>query len=198
MRLRLNLQVQDLAYRFNVSAATVSRIFYKWVVAMLYSLEQAISWPNRETLHTSMPLCFKKEWGSSVTVVIDCFEVFTDKSSSLLARAATWSEYKHHNTVTFLIGITPQSTIPYISPAYVCRTSDKFVVEDCGIRQYLIPGDIVMADMGFTVEESVAFAGARSVIPAFTKGKAQLSDDAEITREIGSNLCGKTNWTCQK
>ena len=61
---------------------------------MSYSFEQDISWPDRETLHTSMPLCFKIEWGISVAVVIDCFEVFTDKSTSLLSRAATWSQYK--------------------------------------------------------------------------------------------------------
>jgi len=187
MRLRLNLQVQDLAFRFNVHVSTVSRIFYRWVVAMSYSLEQCILWPDRESLYTSMPLCFKREWGSSVAVIIDCFEVFTDRSSSLLARASTWSQYKHHNTVKFLIGITPQGTISYISPAYVGRTSDKHIVEDCGILNYLLPGDIVMADRGFKVEESVGFSGARLVIPAFTKGRSQLSyNDAETTRKIAN------------
>ena len=32
-------------------------------------------------------------------------EVFIERPSNLLARACTWSSYKHHNTVKFLIGI---------------------------------------------------------------------------------------------
>ena len=34
MRLRSNVPFQDLAYRFTVSIATVSRIFSAWVVVM--------------------------------------------------------------------------------------------------------------------------------------------------------------------
>ena len=44
---------------------------------------------------------------------------------------------------------------------------------------------MVMADRGFTVEESVAFKRAELVIPAFTKGKSQLDPiDVEKTRGI--------------
>ena len=32
-------------------------------------------------------------------VVIDCFEIFLDRASNPLARAQTYSSYKHHNTV---------------------------------------------------------------------------------------------------
>lgn len=38
----------------------------------------------------------------------------------------------------------------------------------------LVPGDLVMADRGFTIHKSVAFKRAKLVIPAFTKGKKQL------------------------
>ena len=58
-----------------------------------------------------MPDCFKLSFGNKVAVIIDCFEVFIERPSSLLARAATWSSYKHHNTVKFLIGITPQGLV---------------------------------------------------------------------------------------
>ena len=43
-------------------------------------------------------------------VIIDCFEIFLDLPTSLLARAQTYSQYKHHNTVKYLIGVTPQGT----------------------------------------------------------------------------------------
>lgn len=47
---RLNCKVQDLVYRFNVSCATVSRVFLKWIKAMDQCLRHLILWPDRETL----------------------------------------------------------------------------------------------------------------------------------------------------
>ena len=35
------------------------------------------------------------------------YEVFIEIPSNLEARSLTWSTYKHHNTIKFLIGITP-------------------------------------------------------------------------------------------
>ena len=50
-----------------------------------------------------------------------------------------------------------------------------------------MPGDVVMADRGFTVAESVGMRQARLVIPVFTKGKSQLDPvDVEKTRGIAN------------
>ena len=67
------------------------------------------------------------------------------------------------------------------------RTSDKFLTENCGFLDKLLPGDMVMADRGFTVSESVGLKQAKLIIPAFTKGKSQLDPvDVEKTRGISS------------
>lgn len=58
-----------------------------------------------------------------------------------------------------------------MSEAWGGRTSDKFLTENCGILEKLLPGDMVMADWGFTITESVALKQARLVIPAYTKGR---------------------------
>ena len=106
---------------------------------------------------------------------------------NVCARAQTFSSYKHHNTVKFLIGITTQGVISFISKAWGGRTSDKHLTENCKILNNLLPGDIVMADRGFNIEESVAVYCATVKIPAFTKGKRQLdSIDVEQTRHIAS------------
>lgn len=70
-----------------------------------------------------MPECFRAEFGDKVAVVIDCFEVFIERPSNLLARACTWSSYKHHNTVKLLIGIVPQEVVSFISDAWGARVS---------------------------------------------------------------------------
>ena len=67
------------------------------------------------------------------------------------------------------------------------HVSDKFVTENCGFLDKLFPGDMVMADRGFTISESVVLKQARLVILAFTKGKYQLDPvDVEQTRGIAN------------
>ena len=185
MKLRLNVPHQDLAYRFGVSMSTVSRTFAHWLVIMDVRLSPLIRWPEREELWKTMPQCFKFSFGNKTTVIIDCFEVFCVKPTNLLARAQTFSSYKHHNTVKVLIGITPQGCISFVSEAWGGRTSDKYLTENCGLLNKLLPGDLVMADRGFTVHNGVALKQAKLVIPPFTKGKEQLDPvDVERTRGI--------------
>ena len=63
--------------------------------------------------------------------------------------------------------------------------SDKHLTENCGMLKKLLPGDIVLVDRTFDIAESVGTMKARLHIPAFTKGKDQLSAaEAEETRTI--------------
>ena len=187
IKLRLNVPFQDLANRFVVSISTVSRIFSSWMVVMDAGLAPLISWPDRERLWRTMPMSFQYAFGKQVTVIIDCFEVFIERPTNLLARAQTFSNYKHHNTIKILIGITPQGTVCFVSEAWGGRTSDKYLTENCGFLENLLPGDMVMADRGFTICESVGLKQAKLVIPAFTKGKSQLDPvDVERTRGIAN------------
>ncbi len=95
---------------------------------------------------------------------------------------------EHHNTVKFLIGVAPQGVISYISAAWGGRVSDKYLTEHCGILiAKLLPEDIVLADRGFDIAESVGAFQAQLRIQAFTKGKAQLSTlEVEETRSIAN------------
>ena len=74
-----------------------------------------------------------QNFGNKVVVIIDCFEVYKERPSSLIAQAMTWSNYKHHNTVKFLIRITPQGVISFISKAWGARVSDQHVTENSGV-----------------------------------------------------------------
>ena len=184
MRLRLNLCEQYLAYRFDIHQSTVCRIFYKWIIVLSRRLAALVFWPQRDVLRKTMPTAFREHF-AKCAVIIDCFEVFTERPQDLLARAQTWSQYKHHNTVKFLMGISPQGTIILISKAYGGRSSDVYITEDCGILSNLLPGDVVLADRGFTVEDSVNYYMAELKVPAFTKGKPQLSQkEVDWSREL--------------
>ena len=186
IRLKLNSPLQDLAYRFNVSVPTAHRIFDRWIYVMSVRLNFLIQWPEQEELQATMPLVFQRNFGKKVAVIIDCFEIFTERPSSLIARAMTWSNYKHHNTVKFLIGVTPQGVISFISKAWGGRVSDKYLTENSGLLRRLLPGDIVLADRGFDIADSVGFYQAGLHIPAFTRGKKQLSAKEVETRKIAN------------
>ena len=115
------------------------------------------------------------------------FEVFIINPINILATAQTFSSHKDHNTVKFLIGITPQGVMSYILEAWGGRPRDKFLTENWDFLDNLLPGDIIMADRGFDIEESVALYCAKVKIPSFTKGKRSLSSlDAEQSRRIAA------------
>jgi hypothetical protein len=80
MRLRLNLTLNDLAYRFQISNTRVSVIFLKWLDVMFVSLQGLILWPSREQLWATTPLAFRQYFGTRVVIIIDCFGP-TGKSS---------------------------------------------------------------------------------------------------------------------
>ena len=108
-------------------------------------------------------------------MIIDCTEVLIEQATNLLARSQTWSNYKSHNTVKYLIGIMPQGTISFASEAWGGRVSDKVITKESGILSKLLPGDLVLAYRGFNIGDLVAEYHAEAVLPAFTKGKSQLS-----------------------
>ncbi|XP_048242685.1 uncharacterized protein LOC124115552 [Haliotis rufescens] len=187
MRLRLNLPTLDLSYRFGVSKATISRTFNQVMDVLYINLKRLVFWPDRENLWKTMPMIFRRYFGRRVSVIIDCFEVFIDRPSNLTARTQTWSTYKHHNTVKYLIGITPQGSVSYISEGWGGRVSDKYLTSNSDFTNHLLHGDIVLADRGFDIQEIIGSCGAELRIPAFTRGKPQLSGtEVEETRKIAN------------
>ena len=184
MKLRHNITMNDLAYRLHVTEATVSKFFHKWLDVMYNNLKQLIIWPDSETLRQNLPSVFLTNF-TGVKCIIDCFEIFIERPVAFTARAATYSNYKKHNTIKVLIGIAPTGAITYISSAWGGRVLDKIITQQCGFLQFIDPGDVILADRGFNVHDDVAIRGGRLEMPAFTKGKKQLSrEEIEQSRLI--------------
>ncbi|XP_056104303.1 uncharacterized protein LOC130083308 [Rhinichthys klamathensis goyatoka] len=185
MRLRLDLPMQHISHIFGVHRATVSAAFQDTLNVLYSRLSPLVHWPDRESLRISMPHQFAETFGNRVAAIVDCFEIFIERPSNLQARAQTFSNYKHRHTLKYLIGITPQGVISFISKGWGGRTSDKRITEESGFLDKLLPGDMVLADRGFDIKESVGLMCAEVKIPAFTKGRQQLdAKDVEETRSI--------------
>ncbi|XP_025756460.1 uncharacterized protein LOC109196785 isoform X1 [Oreochromis niloticus] len=185
MRLRLDLPVQHLSYLFNVSHKTLSSVFADTIDVLYARLGILVHWPERHCLQATMPPQFMETFGNRVAIIVDCFEIRTERPSNLKARAQTYSHYKGTHTMKYLIGITPQGAISFISKGWGGRASDKHITEQCGILNKLLPGDVVLADRGFDIRDAVGMMCAEVKIPAFTRGFCQLdAKDTENTRAI--------------
>ena len=63
--------------------------------------------------------------------------------------------------------------------------SDKVLFEKCGMLQLLNPGDLVLADRGFTIKEILMKKQIDLDIPPFLMGRDKLTPEEELlTRRI--------------
>ena len=82
-------------------------------------------------------------------------------------QAWIYFNYKKHNTIKFLIGITPQGSVAYISKGWGGRVFGVQLMESCGLLQKLLPVDMILADRGSTIQDSSGMYYAEVRIPSF-------------------------------
>ena len=111
------------------------------------------------------------------TFLLSCMTLINGslRTYSFNARSSTFYNYKKYNTIKFLVGITPNGCVSFLSKCWGGSVSDKQLTQECGFLDKLTPGDTILADRGFTIEEVVAIHRAKLEIPAFTRRKKQLS-----------------------
>ena len=97
---------------------------------------------------------------------------------TLDCQAATWSDYKHHNTIKVLVGISLSSFITFLSSCYGGWASDKFITKDSRFYDLLERDDVVMADCGFQIQEDLLLHFCNLQVPQ-TKEIANLRIDFE-------------------
>lgn len=184
MKLRLNLVHGDLSRRFGVSESFVSRNVKFWIDTLAKHLSELIFWLPRETIRATMPDCFKRF--PKTTCIMDCAETIMQKPRNLKSRGESYSNYKSHNTVKYLVTIAPSGLIMHISRAYGGRCSDKFIVQNCGVLGYLVPGDEVLADRGFTIQDILFAKQVKLNMPAFSHGKQLTEEEVTRTRRLAT------------
>lgn len=187
MKLRLGHHFKDLAFRFGVSEPVASKTFVNCLEVLYSKFRCLVDWKERKELVKTMPASFRKNFGTKVTMIIDCTEIFIEVPSNPTAAAQCFSNYKHHHTIKFLIGISPQRAITYISDGYGGRASDGHITQTCGFLDQLRPGDYVLADKGFRLNDQFSIRGAELLVPAFVVKRQQLHPlEIEKTRKIAN------------
>ena len=64
--------------------------------------------------------------------MIDCTEIFIERPQNQLARAQVYSNYKSHNTVKYLIRITPVGAVSFLFYVWGGRVSDRMITLNAG------------------------------------------------------------------
>ena len=151
-----------LSVMFDVSRVTVGSIFNLWIQYMYEKFGEIDIWPDDKTVPEGQ-----------AKVIIDCTECPIQTPLNPSEQQATYSTYKKGTTMKFLVGISHTASVTFCSEAYGGATTDKEIFERCGIIDRLKPGDIIVADRGFLIDQLLP-AGVHLVTPAFLKGKFQL------------------------
>ena len=186
MRLRLGLLVEDVCQRFGVSPSYYSKIFTTWVVFLAKELCLMFPWSSADKVKLHTPPQFLKY--PNTRVIVDCFELFIERPSSLKTNCQAFSHYKNHATFKALIGISPGGVVTYLSSLYTGRASDKFIVSHSGFLDLLEPNDNVMADKGFDIKDLLLPHRVTLNIPPFLRqDRGQFTaQEVDETRSIAS------------
>jgi len=148
MRVKLDDSFERLGHMFGISASRAAVIFATYVPLVSSHLKQFVYWPTKEFIRARVPLAFRKRY-SDVESIIDAFEIQIEKPSNVMWQAQTWSNYKHCNTFKYLISITPDGLINFISKGFGGRIADDDLTVSSGFIAQLKKGALVMADRGF-------------------------------------------------
>ena len=76
-----------------------------------------------------------------------------------------------------LVGLSPVGALGFLSELYTGSISDKELTKRYTIIDCLDPGDDVMADKDFDIQDDFAAKGVTVNIPSFLKGKHSLAEE---------------------
>ena len=107
-----------------------------------------------------MPQPFREKY-PTVRVILDATEIYIQKPHLPELQQMTFSNYKNCNTYKGLVGISPEGVITFVSSLFPGCISDKELTRRSGLLHLLEPGDSVMADRGFDIEEDLLLRGVQ-------------------------------------
>ena len=141
VRLRLRLLSRHLTDIFGVSEGSVSNVFTTWICFLSTVFrDMLLKWPCKGEIKKKLPSSFNKF--PSTRIIIDCTEIFLQKPTSPSAQRATWSNYKQHNNMKALVGITPTGYFSFVLNCglemSVTDTSQKEVVYWTNLKRRIL------------------------------------------------------------
>ncbi|XP_062614463.1 uncharacterized protein LOC134276200 isoform X1 [Saccostrea cucullata] len=185
MKLRQAKEDIELSLFFGISESTVSKLVVTWINFLYYQLKELEDsfWVSMDVIKQHMPADFSKKFPNT-RIILDATEQPIQKPSVLESQSATWSCYKHKNTLKTMVGITPNGAVSFVSSSYGGSTSDRQIIERSSLLdpEKFQSGNSIMADRGIMVQDLFAVQNVKVNTPTFLKGKSQL-DPVEVIHD---------------
>ena len=161
------------------------RIVTTWLDFIFHKFKEIPIWPSRHAVYHFMPDCFRSLY-TQTRCVIDATELFIETPSNPSAQQLTFSNYKNHNTLKALVGITPSGAVCFVSDLYGGNISDKKLTVESDILKLFECGDSIMADRGFNIEDILPPRVCLNIPPRINKSGQLTDNERAVTRRIAS------------
>ena len=183
MKVRQNYTNLHLAQLFHCSVSTISNIVTTFI-HVLHSIlfdDLMTSFPSRDKNKLSAPSSFARF--SSCRIVIDCTDIEVAVPGLMSQQNATYSSYRGMNSFKVIVGVAPNAVITYVSKLYPGSISDKAIVQQSGLLNYLTAGDMILADKGFLIQDILP-QGVAVNIPPFLNNGTFTESEIKSTKAI--------------
>jgi len=154
-----------------IHRSIVTRVVFHWIDIMYDKLKPYVFWVDRITPYETLSWTFKKKFNWKAAIIVHCFEVFRENQELF---PELWKSNK------ILIGITLTGSVTFISNVWDGKVSDRYIMENCGILEKLIVGDVLITSNGKNDDDPEGFSCAEVIVPAYQDGKKQLAEMKSI------------------
>jgi hypothetical protein len=180
MKFKLGVTFDDLGSFFQIRPVTASKFFLEMLEMLTKTTSGWITWPNQaETSPPDFHTC------PECTAIVDCIEINCDRPGNPHHKEDLSSSYKKSSFFKFLVGVTSDDSICFLSKAYGGNSRDDFIMQDSGFLNLLKPQDVIIADNSFSkMESQITERKATFICPSSRKG---LQKDAKDSYVVESN-----------
>lgn len=187
VRLRRYPSLEMLCDVFGITTGTGSKIFITWILFLEKELSFLLPFSTKEELiGVPKPNCFKKKSFNNLRAIIDCTEFYVEKPCKPSSQRSTYSQYKSSNTFKLLISMSPILHFNFVSKLYSGSISDKEIVNVSGFLEKLQPGDAVMADKGFNIQDYLALHETVLIAPPIMRKNNVSARASTATRRVAT------------
>lgn len=194
MKLRLDLPLAYLGYRFGIGPNAMAQIFHANLKILNDKLGEFIRWPaNDDITEDNTCLYYQRVLGNKFTCFLDFIE---DPGPDCSKNSQT---LKHFIKKKYLVAISPSGSIIYVSTAFNNSLSVKEIAEKCGILDNVNEGETILSDHGKQIHHVRLYNGSKTLV-ASPKSKVldlldSLLHDSETSDNDEETTQNQTNRT---
>jgi hypothetical protein len=190
MRLRLNLQPQDMAYRFGLELPELVDCITTFLSIMFkFLVPTHIHWSSREDINSTLPNCFKRSNLDNCVGVIEHLEVSMSSDFG--------NEDGRSKHFIYLIGFTPAGFVSFVSIGFPANWKKEDIWLKSGILNHLEHGDWILTEGGKSAYKAEALE--KTVNPFVENFGLQLVQvDEEDKRIVVQRQCKRVIESLKK